>query len=238
MSLNETYRIQESLNKRDFLLAHTLLQEKTKAEPAQPDTHYLWGVYHYFKGNIGPAIQSLKKTLDLDPRHTDAAICLSVVLNDLGKYDEAKLIFEKANQSVVQRKEGIVTSIDLKFSIKHLELADLYFRYRRYDEAIEEYSKSILLNPRHDDLRIRRAKAYARKGFVTRALQDLQALKHEKPSFVPARIQLGLLHYSQGNLIDAELEWEAVMQISADHPEAKAYLEMSKNQRMKTQSSL
>ncbi|RYZ85662.1 MAG: tetratricopeptide repeat protein [Proteobacteria bacterium] len=155
------------------------------------------------------------------------------MLNDLGKYEDAKKVFEQANYSVVHRREGTVSSIDQKFAVKHLELGDLYFRYRRYDEAIEEYSKAALLNPRHLDTRIRRAKAYARKGFVSRAMQDLQALKHENPTYLPAMIQLGLLHYSQNNLIDAELEWEGVMQAQPGHREAASYLEMAKQARLK-----
>ncbi|MBS1963462.1 MAG: tetratricopeptide repeat protein [Bdellovibrionales bacterium] len=224
-------RVQECLNRKDYGRAESLLRERLTKEPNAPDAHYLMGVLNYFRGNVGPTIVSLRRALELDPRHTDAAICLSVLLNDLGKYDDAKKIFDQANQSVVHRREGVVSGVDQKFAVKHLEMGDLYFRYRRYDEAIEEYSKAALLNPLHFDTRIRRAKAYARKGFVSRALQDLQSLKHDHPEHLPSRIHLGLLHYSQGNLIDAELEWEEVLRRQPDHPEAVAYLTMIRRAR-------
>lgn len=228
-------RVQEYLNRRDYTRAGELIQGMLAKDASDPEAHYLLGVMNYFQGQVGPTIAYLKKALELDPRHTDAAICLSVLLNDLGKYEEAKKVFEQANQSVVHRREGTVSGIDQKFAVKHLETGDLYFRYRRYDEAIEEYSKAALLNPLHYETRIRRAKAYARKGFVSRALQDLQALKHEKPTFLPALVQLGLLHYSQGNLIDAELEWENVLQQNPGHREAQAYLEMARQARLKAE---
>lgn len=224
-------KIQDLLNRKEFRRADALIHEKVTREPTSPDGHYLLGVSNYFQGNVGPTISALRRALELDPRHTDAAICLSVLLNDLGKYEDAKKIFEQANQSVVHRREGIVSGVDQKFSVKHLELGDLYFRYRRYDESIEEYSKAALLNPTHYETRIRRAKAYARKGFVSRALQDLQALKHDHPEYYPARVHLGLLHYSQGNLINAELEWEEVLHRQSDHPEAIAYLSMIRRAR-------
>jgi tetratricopeptide (TPR) repeat protein len=224
-------RIQDHLNRKDFGRAESMIREKLGREPGSADGHYLMGVLRYFQGSVGPTITSLKKALELDPRHTDAAICLSVLLNDLGKYDDAKKIFDQANQSVVHRREGVVSGVDQKFAVKHLELGDLYFRYRRYEESIEEYSKAALLNPTHFETRIRRAKAYARKGFVSRALQDLQALKHDHPDYAPARIHLGLLHYSQGNLIDAELEWEEVTRRQPEHPEAIAYLTMIRRAR-------
>ena len=229
--MNAEKQIQSHLSRREFAQAESLIKQKLEAEPSSADAHYLLGVLHYFQGNIPQTVDNLKRALSLDPRHTDAAICLSVLFNDIGKYEDAKKVFESANQSVAHRKTSTDLGIDKKFAVKHLELADLYFRYRRFDEAIEEYGKAALLDPSHLDIRIRRAKAYAKKGFVTRSIQELQQLKAENSKFVPARIQLGLLYYSQGNALDAELEWEAVLAEQPDHPEALAYLQMSRKDR-------
>jgi tetratricopeptide (TPR) repeat protein len=233
-SLNQSDRqIQDLLSQRQFSQAEALIRERLRKEPQNPEVHYLHGVMNYFQGQVGTTVESLKKALSLDPRHTDAAICLSVLLNDIGKYDDAKRVFEQANQSVAHKRTGNDFGIDRKFAVKHLELADLYFRYRRYDEAIEEYSKSARLDPTSLDIRIRRAKAYAKKGFLTRSMQELQQLKREHPHFLPARIQLGLLHYSQGNILDAELEWENVLTLDPQNREANAYLQMAKKARVK-----
>lgn len=226
--------IQDLLSKRDFVQAERLIHEKLQREAGGADGYYLLGVLHYFQGKLGPTVENLKRALSIDPHHTDASICLSVLYNDIGKYDDAKRVFEAANQSVAHKRTGEDLGIDRKFAVKHLEIGDLYFRYRRYDEAIEEYGKAAMLDPTTLDIRIRRAKAYAKKGFLTRAMQELQQLKAEAPKFIPARIQLGLLHYSQGNVLDAELDWEAVLDIDANHREAQAYLEMAKQARDKT----
>lgn len=228
---HEDKKIQALLMRREFGPAETMIREKLRKEPDNPDAHYLQGVFFYLQGQLGPTVENLKQALAIDPRHTDAAICLSVLYNDIGKYDEAKKVFEQANQSVVHKRIGDDMGIDRKFAVKHLELADLYFRYRRYDEAIEEYGKAAMLDPTALDTRIRRAKAFAKKGFLTRAMQELQQLKNEHPDHVPARIQLGLLHYSQGNLLDAELEWESILELEPAHREATAYLAMAKQSR-------
>lgn len=234
MQLAESDRhIQELLNRREFAAADERIKERLRSNPQSADAHYLWGVAQYFQGKLGHAIEGLKKALSLDPRHTDAAICLSVLFNDIGKYDEAKKVFEQANQSVVHRRSGFDQGIDRKFAVKHLELADLYFRYRRYDEAIEEYSKAISLDPAALDIRIRRAKSYAKKGFVTRAIQELIQLKNQHKDYLPARLQLGLLHYSQNNVLDAELEWESVLGFDSNNKEAQTYLEMAKSSRLR-----
>ncbi len=226
-------KIQDLLSQRQFSQAESLIKKRLQEDPKNPDIHYLQGVFYYFQGQVGLTVENLKKALELNSKHTDAAVCLSVLLNDIGKYDDAKRVFEQANQSIAHKQPRENTEINRKFAVKHLEIADLYFRYRRYDEAIEEYGKAAHLDPTFLDTRIRRAKAYAKKGFLTRAMQELQHLKLEQPWFIPARIQLGLLHYSQGNVLDAELEWESIRDIDPTHREALAYLDMAKKGRIK-----
>ncbi len=224
-------QIQDLLSRRDYNQAEPLIRKKLQSEPNRPDAYYFLGVMYYFQGQIGLAVENLKKALSFNSKHTDAAICLSVLYNDIGKYDDAKKVFEQANQSIAHKQTGDDLKIDRKFAVKHLELADLYFRYRRYDEAIEEYSKAARLDLSNLEIRIRRAKAYAKKGFFTRSMQDLQQLKHEHPYFMPARIQLGLLHFSQGNVLDAELEWETILELDPKNREAQSYLGMAKRTR-------
>lgn len=227
-------QIQALLSKRDFPTAESLIQEKLRTEPDSADGHYFLGVSHYLQGKLGESVNYLKRALELDPHHTDASICLSVLYNDVGKYEDGKKVFEQANQSVAHRRKSLTeVEIDRKFAVKHLELADLYFRYRRYDESIDAYAKAASLDPLNLDVRIRLAKAFAKKGYLSRAMQELQQLKAENPRFIPARIQLGLLHFSQGNLLDAELEWESISEIEPMNREAVAYLEMAKQARMK-----
>jgi tetratricopeptide (TPR) repeat protein len=229
---NSDKTIQDLLFKREYTRAEVLIQERLTKNPQSADGYYWQAVLQYYQGKIGASVDNLKRVLEIDPKHTDAAICLSVLYNDVGKYPEAKGVFEQANQSVKTNVSSTQTEIDRKFAVKHLELADLYFRYRRYDEAIEEYSKAIGLDHTMLDVKIRRAKVYAKKGFVTRAIQELQQMKHENQRFIPARVQLGLLQYSQGNVLDAELEWETILEIEPNNREALAYLEMAKRERV------
>ena len=229
--MNPVQEIQQKIQKKKFQEAGELIQQALLIEPDNADYYYLRGLLRSYQGRLIDSIEDLKRALNLDPKHTDAAVCLSVVLNDIGRYDEAKKIFEQANQSVFLKQIGDDAQIDRRFSVKHFELGDLYFRYRRFDEAVEEYNKAIQLDPLAIDLRIKRAKAFAKKGFITRAIQDLQQLKIERSTDLAVRIQLGLLHYSQGNVLDAELEWESVLEMDPVHREAIAYLDLIKSTR-------
>jgi tetratricopeptide (TPR) repeat protein len=226
--MNPLQEIQQKIQSKRFREADTLIEKSLLVEPDNADFFYLRGLLRSYQGKLLESIEDLKRALRLEPKHTDAAVCLSVILNDIGRYDEAKKIFEQANQSVFLKQVGDDEQIDRRFAVKHFELGDLYFRYRRFDEAIEEYNKAILLDPMTAELRIKRAKAFAKKGFITRAIQDLQQLKSERPVDLAVRIQLGLLHYSQGNALDAELEWESVLEMDPVHREAIAYLDLLK----------
>ena len=227
--MNPIQEIQRKLQTKHFQEASQLIEKQLLVEPDNADYFYLRGLLRSYQGKLVESIDDLKKALYYEPRHTDAAVCLSVILNDIGRYDEAKKIFEQANQSVFLKQIGDDEQIDRRFAVKHFEMGDLYFRYRRFDEAIEEYNKAILLDPMTSEMRIKRAKAFAKKGFITRAIQDLQQLKGERPTDLAVRIQLGLLHYSQGNALDAELEWESVLEMEPVHREAIAYLDLLKS---------
>ena len=220
--------IQLKISERNYTDAESLISRGIQLEPDNADIYYLRGLLRSYQGKLTLAIDDLKYCLKLDPKHTDAAVCLSILLNDIGHYDEAKKIFDQANQSVFLKQVGDDAQIDQKFSIKHFEMGDLYFRNRRFDESIEEYNKAIILDPSQTEIRVKRAKAFAKKGFLTRAIQDLQQLKVERPQSTMVGVQLGLLHYSQGNVVDAQIEWDSVLEIDPVNREATAYLELLK----------
>lgn len=189
---------------------------------------HLLGTVRYMQGQLSKAVECFRGVLNIDPKHTDSAISLSIILNDIGRYDEAKKIYHIANQSLQLKRAGTDNLLDRKFALKHVEMGDLYFKYHRYDDALEDYSRAVKLDPTNLDLRIKIAKVYAKKGFTTRAIQELQQLCHERQEFLTARIQLGLMHYSQGNIIDAQLEWERARTQDPENAEVRTYLDMAK----------
>ncbi len=47
------------------------------------------------RGQLKRAIQLFKQSLEIDPEFTDSSVGLSIILNDLGRYDEAIVNFNK-----------------------------------------------------------------------------------------------------------------------------------------------
>jgi tetratricopeptide (TPR) repeat protein len=215
----------------EFDQAQDLLMKIINEDAENIDAIFLLANIYHMKGKIGFAIKGFQKVLQLKPSHTDAAISLSVIYNDIGKYEEARLIFEKANENVKRNQDKVSFTdphINKKFAMKHLELAEMYLSYNRYDEALFEFEKTVKLDPENLDFRVRVAKVYAKKGFISKAFDELKKLKNENPNFLAARIALGVLYFGHGNIIEAQNEWEKILVKDPFNQEAKSYLNMAK----------
>lgn len=212
--------------RHQFGHAQDLLKKELKNNPENAQLHYLQGVCFYLQGKIGLASQSLHQAIDLIPSHIDALLCLSVLYNDLGQYDQGRKFFKKAEKSThlgweIKNKKQLAT--------KHLELADLYLRYKQYDEALMEYSKAHNLDPFSSDIRFQKAKTYVHKGWLTAAKKELEQLKIDDPCFLQAPLYLGLLAYEQGEFLQAAIEWEYVLSLEPTCQEAVDYLHLLEN---------
>lgn len=208
-----------------------LIEDPSTSESILVDTFFHLANIFHIQGEIGKAIKAFNKVLELEPGHTDASISLSVLYNDIGHYEDAKKVFDKANKRVKQggQQGGVEDNhINKKFSMKHLELADMYSTYNRHDEALFEYNKVIALDPNNLEARIKVAKVYAKKNFMAKAFDELKKLKNEYPAYVEGRVALGILYYGTGKILEAQNEWENVMSRDPSNSEAAMYLNLSK----------
>ncbi len=231
LKLNDLLKkAKDAFQKNDLKTASLFLNEIIDQNPNATEAYfYLANVFHV-RGELGKAIKGFQRVLELDPNHTDAAISLSVIYNDIGKYEEAKAIFEKANNQVKNSQGTGVADphLNKKFSLKHYEIAEMYVSYGRCDEALFEYNKAIALDPDNLEIRIKIAKTYTKKGYSSKAFDELRRLKNENPGYMPARIALGLLYYGNGNIIEAQAEWQNVLSREPQHPEAVMYVNLSR----------
>lgn len=227
----------------DLQKALTCLNEVIEMNAKSHEAFYIIGDIFHKNGEIAKAIKAFSRVLELEPAHTDAAIGLSVLYNDIGKYEKAQEIFEKAYEQVKSTRNSSIDDdlmpskteinaprdphINKKFSNKHYELAELYMSYRRYDEALFEYKKTVALDSGNLEARIKIGKVYAKKGFVAKAVDELRRLKLEHPHYHPARIALGVLYFSHSKVIEAQTEWKKVLSFNPDNQDAKMYLAMS-----------
>lgn len=218
----------ELIQKKKYAEAIDALMENIKINASDAESSFALANVFHLKGEIGKAIKMFQKVLQLNPNHTDASISLSVLLNDIGKYEEAQKVFEVANRRV-KRSDLQVSDdhINRKFSLKHLELAEMYASYSRLDEALYEYRKAYQLDTENFELRIKIAKLYSKKGFTAKAFEELKKLRNEHPNYNPARMALGLLFFEKGNIIEARSQWHSILTTDPSNQEARMYLRLS-----------
>jgi tetratricopeptide (TPR) repeat protein len=225
-------QVRALIKTNDYKKAEQYLSRLISLGENDSSVYFELGNLYHLKGEIGRAIKSFKKTLEINPTHTDASISLSVLLNDVGQYDQARKVFEDTDRRVKQGASGNLIEdkhINKKFSLKHLELADLYLTYNRFDEALFELKKASALDPENLEFKLKLARIYSKKGFKGKAVEELVKLKNENPDYHEARVALGVLYFGLGNVLEAQTEWDKVLTKDPKNIDARTYLELSKN---------
>lgn len=211
----------------NYKVAEPILQQLIFKNTKIPEVYQMLATIFYDQGKFTKAIQTFKRALEIDPGYTDASVGLSIILNDLGKYEEGRDVFEKAQKFLDERKQKKDPFIDEKLASKHEELADLYFQYKRFNEALEQLLKAENLSARKPEIQLRIAEVHVQMGAVDKAIQVLRILVKDFPQFTLAKMRLGMVYYNSNNVAAAVEQWEAVLAREPHHAEAHRYLKMA-----------
>ncbi len=211
----------------NYKMAESLLNQLLLSPQRNPEIYQMLATIYYDQGQFSRAIKTFKRALEIDPTYTDASVGLSIILNDLGKYEEGKKVFQEAQKLLDMKSGRNDPYIDEKIASKHEELADLYFQYKKYSESLEQLLKAQKLSSRKAEITLRIAECYIKLGLGERAIRDLRNLIFEYPSFLPARLKLGVIYYNSHMIAEATEQWETVLMRDPHHPEANRYLKMA-----------
>jgi len=211
----------------NYKMAEPILNQMLLQNNRNPEIYQMLATIFYDKGQFNKAIKTFKRALEIDPTYTDASVGLSIILNDLGKYEEGKQVFLDA-QAQLDKKSGKQDPfVDEKLASKHEELADLYYQYKRYNEALEQLLKAQKLSSRKAEITLRVSEVFVQLGQTERAIKDLKSLIREFPHLIPARLKLGAIYYNSNNIAEATEQWENILIRDPEHPEALRYLKMA-----------
>ncbi len=211
----------------NYRITESLLNQVLMADGRNPEVFQMLATIYYDQGKFNKAIKTFRRALEIDPGYTDASVGLSIILNDLGKYEEGRQVFVEA-QKVLERKNAEGDPyIQEKFATKHDELGELYFQNKRYHEALSQYETAIALSTRKAELKMKIVECFIRLEEEPKALRELKMLVQEFPQFVPARLKLGLLYYNSSKVAEAVEQWETALLRDPDHPIALKYLQMA-----------
>ncbi|MCB0422897.1 MAG: tetratricopeptide repeat protein [Bdellovibrionales bacterium] len=206
--------------------AEAILNQLILKNQKDPNIFHMLGTIYYDKGKFNKAIRSFKRALEIDPAFTDASVGLSIILNDLGKYEEGKKVFDEAKTMLNSKGDGD-PYVEEKLAIKHDELGELYFQYKRYSEAMEQFYKALTLSARKPELTMKLVECRIKKEEYTEATKLLKDLLRQYPDYLAGRLKLGMLYYDSQQVPEAIEQWESVLEKDPNNVTAKDYLKLA-----------
>lgn len=216
----------EDLARNSLSSAEKALEQAILMNNQVPDAFHLLGYVYTKKGKFKKAMLAFERALALDPFHTEAAIALSSLYNDVGKYREGAQVFHKAKKRLDRTLPGFDPRINQSLSRKHYELGLLYMRFERFQEAHHEFVKAYNLEPENVMNSVMMAKCLSKSGDKEAAVHVLRKGLQTNPKSVDAKIQLGILFHAQQKLREAQREWEEALSLDPDNKSAQMYLSM------------
>jgi tetratricopeptide (TPR) repeat protein len=208
-----------------YKVVEPMIQQLMIIDDKNPEVHYMAGTLFFEKGQMKRALNSFKRSLEIDPNFTDSSIGLSIILNDLGRYNEGQRVFEEAYALMKQKDaSGNEPYVNEKLAIKHEELGDLYFLYKRFEEALENYNKAADFSKNRLNYKLKAIDCLIHMKLLSRALKEAQILEKNHPNKTDLLLKMAQIHYQMSQSRDAEDYWERVLSLDPSNIEAKSHL--------------
>jgi len=218
----------EAFDHQDYAKAERHLSEVVQDGYEFADVFNMLGIIYHQEGKYEKAVHSFEMALEINPNYTDASMNLAVIYNDMGALDKAKAVYLDAQKRAQTKAspKGLDPFSLGKLSNLHKDIADVYLSFGMNDEAIEEYTKALKLNPDFVDIRTKLGIALRDSQRYKDALTHLKRAVTERPDYIPALLALTLCHFKMGNSKDAKETLAAVMKSDPDNKIAALYLTM------------
>ena len=230
-------------NARRLISLNKLEKAKLLLQPLIIDRHDDYKVYsmlgliYHMTGNFEKAIRNYKQALEINNKETETMINLGMIYNDTGDYVSAKRlhyvateIIKKNNLDIHHESKQNIQEIDKMFALQHIEIAKLYIRYQRYDNALHELEKAKRLNKNILNIPLLTAECYHKTNKKQLAITTLSEAKKQNDKMTEIGIKLGHYLFLENNTAEAIQEWESVLKHDPKNIEAKHFLNISNNQ--------
>jgi len=221
-------RLVEQANERfqlqDYYGAIHLLEEVIATGRAFADAHHLLGVSYSLAGQSEKALEQLDRALTLNPNYIEALIHRALVLNELGREEEANAMLRRARQVTSERRGGFHGHVAAKLANQHAALGQAYYEAGGINEAIAQYEAALTLGPAFHDLRYKLGRLLLEAGRALEAHEHFQAIVRDRPTFLDAAAMLGLASYLAGDGLAARAVWEELRARRPEDPRVEAYL--------------
>jgi len=198
-----------SLHQQEKLEQAKIIYEQVLAQqPRHCDALHLLGVLAFQANDHALAAELIKKAIDINPTSATAYASLGLVLQGLGRLDEALVSYDKA----LALKPGDAEAFNNRGNVLN--------NLRRLDEALVSYDKALALKPDY-------AEAFYNRGVALNALRRLdEALVSYdkalalKPDYAEAFYNRGAALNDLRRLDEALVSYNKALALKPDYAEA------------------
>jgi tetratricopeptide (TPR) repeat protein len=221
----------EHYSRRELDKAEPMLRQVLEKDDRFADVHDMLGIICHSRGNFAQAEYHFERALAINPSYTEAALNLAVTYNDRGKYEAARQVYARIKGQPTAGGVGLDPFARGKIANMHAEIGQAYADAGMPREAIAEYEKAVGLCPHFADLLTKLGALYRETNDLARAKEAYEAAVKSRPTYVPARIQLGVTLLALGQSSAAEQQWTKALEVDPENARAKMYLRMLASQR-------
>lgn len=213
---------------QDYYGAVHLLEELIESGRSFADAHHLLGLSLALLGHKPRALEQFERALALNPAYIEANIHRGILLNELGRAEEAEECFRRAATHGGQVVGGFTRPVAARLANQHAQLGESYAEAGALAEAVVEYRRAVELGPAFHDLRYRLARLLLEAGRPLEAREELERILAAHPDFIDAQASLGLAHYLAGDAAAARDIWARCQARRPNNARVEAYQAMAR----------
>ena len=190
----------------------------SKSDEGSAQRYYRLGQTQFEQGKTLQAIESLKKSLEFDPKLAEAHDYLGVIYLQQSDPDRAVKHLRKA------------IDINPYFTEAHNTLGVAYNVLKKYDRALEEFEVALKdkTYPTPEKIHFNMGKLYTDRGMYPDAIRCFEQALKSKPDYLNGLLGLGLAYKKSGRGDLAVQQFKKVVRLgpnSAEATEARQYLD-------------
>jgi tetratricopeptide (TPR) repeat protein len=211
---------------RDYNGAILLLEESIADGRAYADAYNLLGLSLAMLGRQQDALRAFDQAVTINPRYVEAQLNRAVVLNDLGREEDAREAMRIASRVDRADSTGYPSVVGNRLANAHSALGDEYRGAGAYEEAIAQYERALELRPGFADIRLNLARALVERGRLDEASTAVETVLQARPGSLEAMMLRGMLLYLREDYDAADAAWAAAGERHPTEPRVAIYRSM------------
>src|SRR5258708_522928 len=128
---------------QDYHGAVHLLEDVVGSGRGFADAHHLLGLSYHMLGQSERALVSFDRALALNPRYVEALLHRALVLDAVGRSEEAAQALERVRELGGEARDGIPAQHAAKLANMHATLGEAYVETGSMERAIDQYRRAL-----------------------------------------------------------------------------------------------